>query len=95
MDPTRFERIARIAATYHVAGRSWILTGRAREGHVYRDFCEAEADYNTMMDAEFPMALPPEQSARWSELARAFGPTVAEYHACEAIEEARRQEATP
>jgi hypothetical protein len=78
MDPGRFESICRTAATFHTAARAWYLAGKTRDGHVYQDFCAAERAYNAMMDREFPMVLPPEQSARWSELAVAFGPTKAE-----------------
>lgn len=79
MEHTRFESICRVAATFHTAARAWYLADMTRDGHVYRDFCEAEKNYNVMMDREFPMALPPEQAERWSELAVAFGPTKAEY----------------
>jgi hypothetical protein len=78
MDTGRFESVCRVAATFHTCARAWYIAGKTHEGAVYRDFCEAEKNYNVMMDREFPMALPPEQAARWSSLAVAFGPTKAE-----------------
>lgn len=92
MEPTRFESVCRVAATFHTAARAWYLSGKTRDGHVYRAFCEAEMEYERMMNREYPMALPPEQSARWSELAVAFGPTKAEYDAGWAMEIANRVE---
>ena len=89
MNEARFESVCRVAATFHTAARAWYLAGKPRDGHVYRDFCDAERAYEAMMDREFPMALPPEQSARWSELAVAFGPSKAEYDAGWAMESAR------
>lgn len=89
MEATRFESVCRDAATFHTAARAWYLAGKPRDGHVYRAFCEAETVYNHMMDREFPMALPADQAARWSELAVAFGPSKAEYDAGWAMERER------
>lgn len=88
---TTFARLCEVEATFHAAARAWFLDGRRRDTATYRAFCEAEAAELDYTGRFWPFAFTPEQSARWSELARAFGPTAAEYEAGFAAEADRER----